>query len=483
MHTTNLKKFKGEIERYLATEQNNFDTKMARLFDSLKIATLLAITKIRKQEGYHAFTLLFTLIHLPFLQIHTVRQLCRKQYLAWSESQKDALYRFKNRGYRWRSFLYKVLQHLVDILELERVALEDKYFILDDTILAKRGKKMENVSYVFDHNLNRSRLGYNLLALGLFTGKSFFPVDFSFRLGKKTDPRTPVKIGDPRSISGQMSFEAKHINKVDLAVRMLQRAWDAGFRAGYVLFDSWFAWPKTIQAIQRIDPRLHVICRLKKSKVRYLYQGKSYTLDELYQKVRHHVRKDARLGIPLKRVTVQFSDGGPPVAVVFTRGYTEPDAEPTAGAQKQKEPHWVAFLSTDTSLHSSTIIRKYTKRWTVEVFFKESKQLLGLGKEQAQEFNAQVFSVAAVWLRYNLLSFLNQNENHPDTLGVLFDQIAEASALATYSQRLWEFFSGLFRISFAALFDIFRIEEDFSSYFDVIAQALSDFLPLEGCET
>jgi hypothetical protein len=483
MNTTNLKKFKGEIEQYLATEQKTFDTKMARLFDSLRIGTLLALTKIRKQEGYHAFSLLFTLINLPFLQIRTVRQLCRRQYFNWSESQKDTLYRFKSRGYRWRSFLYKVLQRLVEILALEKLALEEKHFIIDDTILAKRGKKMENVSYVYDHNQNRSLLGYNLVALGLFTGKSFFPVDFSFRFGKKRDPRSPVKIGDPRRISGQMSFEAAHHTKIDLALQMIQRAWSAGIRAGYVLFDSWFAWPKVIEKIRSIDPELHVICRLKKSKVRYLYQGKPYTLEELYQKVRHGMHKDSRLGILLKRISVQLPDGGPTVALVFTRGYKEPEAEQPAGSRKNKEPHWVAFLSTDTSLHSSTIIKKYTKRWTVEVFFKECKQLLGLGKEQAQVFNAQVFSVTAVWLRYNLLSFLNQNENYPDTLGVLFDQIAEASSLVTYSQRLWEFFSGLFRISFATLFDLFKIEEDFSSYFDVISQALSDLSPLRGCET
>jgi len=278
-----------------------------------------------------------------------------------------------------------------------------------------------------------------------------------------------------------MSFEAAHQNKIDLALQMIHRAWSAGIRAGYVLFDSWFAWPETIQAIRNIDPALHVICRLKRSKVRYLYQGKPYTLEDLYQKIRHRMRKDARLGILCKRMSVQLTDGGPTVALVFTRGYQEP--EQPAGARKNKKPHWVAFLSTDTSLQSSTIIKKYTKRWTVEVFFKECKQLLGLGKEQAQEFNAQVFSVSAVWLRYNLLSYLNHNENYPDTLGVLFDQIADASSLVTYSQRLWEFFSGLFRISFATLFDLFKIEEDFPSYVDVIGQALSDFLPLRGCET
>jgi IS4 transposase len=53
------------------------------------------------------------------------------------------------------------------------------------------------------------------------------------------------------------------------------------------------------------------------------------------------------------------------------------------------------------------VIKKYTKRWAIEVFFKESKQLLGLGKEQSNSFQAQVFSATTSFIRYNLLVYLN----------------------------------------------------------------------------
>ena len=39
------------------------------------------------------------------------------------------------------------------------------------------------------------------------------------------------KIGNPRSISGQTSYEAKHIGKVDLALQMIQKAFDSGILA------------------------------------------------------------------------------------------------------------------------------------------------------------------------------------------------------------------------------------------------------------
>jgi hypothetical protein len=50
-----------------------------------------------------------------------------------------------------------------------------------------------------------------------------------------------------------MNFEAKHYGKLDLALQMIQRPFYPGIRAGYVLFDSWYAWPAFIKAIRRIS--------------------------------------------------------------------------------------------------------------------------------------------------------------------------------------------------------------------------------------
>ncbi len=66
---------------------------------------------------------------------------------------------------------------------------EWRYFVIDDTILNKLGKKIENVSYIFDHNLGRSVLGFSIVTLGLFTGTSFYPLDFAYRFGKKRDAK------------------------------------------------------------------------------------------------------------------------------------------------------------------------------------------------------------------------------------------------------------------------------------------------------
>ena len=285
MHTTNFKKFKGEIENYLAKEKNIFESQIDRVFRMLHLKTQLNRAKIRKKDGYHAAHLLLILTLLPLLRIPTVHSFCQKRWYHWCVARKDAFYRFKQAPSRWRSFMYQVLIKISDMLEFKKYPLDERYFVIDDTPIPKRGRSIENVSFIYDHNLGRSVLGFSIVTLGLFTGQNFYPIDFAYRFGKTRHSKSPEeKIGDPRSISGQMSYEAKHQGKVELALEMVQRAFGRGIHAGYVLFDSWYAWPSLINAIRNINSHLHVICRLKDSKVLYEYKGKRYRLSELYQK-------------------------------------------------------------------------------------------------------------------------------------------------------------------------------------------------------
>jgi len=483
MDSTNCRKFKGEIEKYLCKKKNIFESRMDRVFRMLNIKTKLNQTKIRKKDGYHASHLLFIVSLLPLLRIPTIHSFCRKQWYQWCLARKDAFYRFKRNPSRWRSFMYTIIIKISETLHFEKYPLQERFFVIDDSPLPKRGKNIENVSFIYDHNVGRSVLGFSIVTLGLFTGENFYPVDFAYRFGKRRHPKSPEeKIGDPRSISGQMSYEAKHQGKVALALQMVQRAVDRGIRARYVLFDSWYAWPSLINSIRDVDSNLHVICRLKDGKIPYQYKGKTYRLSQLYGKVKSGLRKDSRTGLLVKRVRVKLLGSEEESVIVFAKGYLEPEDDTLKGKNKDKEPKWVAFLSTDTALHSSTIVKNYIKRWTIEVCFKECKQLLGLGREQSNNFNAQVFSTTASFLRYNLLNFLNEKENC-HCFGDLFQDLVDESATITYANRLWDFFRGLFRVAISKIFDLFKIEEQCSSYLDAFTQVLCASKPFRGCET
>ena len=483
MLTRNCRNFKGEIEHYLKNGRNVFDSKIDGVFQSLKFKTWLCRANIKKQEGYHAAHVLFILFMLPLLQIKTVHSFCRKQWRQWSICKKDTYYRFKqNTNYRWRAFMNGINHEIFKKAGINHLPQESLCFVIDDTIIQKTGRKIENVTYIHDHNLGRSVLGFCIVTLGLFTGNAFYPLDYAYFFSNKKNAKTPEKIGDPRSSSGSRSYEAKHYTKLELALSMIRKTVKGGILPGYVLFDSWYSWPWFIQAIRNIHRGIHVVCRLKNSNVRYEYKGRKYRLSKLYQKVRNGFRKDIRTGLLLKRITVTLPDSDDPMVIVFSKGYKEPALETVKGKKKEKESSWVAFLCTNPKLHSSSIIQKYIKRWPIEVCFKECKQMLGLGKDQSNDFNGQVCSTSLSFLRYNCLNYLNVAENY-STMGGLFESLTDDAAIKSYSIRLWEFFRGLFYVSFSKIFALFEIEEDFQAYFEAIEQALTGFTPIQGCET
>ena len=171
-----------------------------------------------------------------------------------------------------------------------------------------------------------------------------------------------------------------------------------------------------------------------------------------------------------------------PILIVFVKGYKEPEESETKGKKVQTEPKWVAFLSTDTRLQASTVIKKYTKRWACEVFFKESKQLLYLGKDSSNSFQSQVCATTISFIRYAIINYLNAKEHHMG-VGPLFEELVDKTATFTYAQRIWQFFKGLFEISFSKIFELFEIEDDFQSFFDTLNHSVSRFAPIQGCET
>ena len=181
MYSIKCKKFKGEIEAYLAKEKNIFESRMDQVFRMLSIKTKLNQAKIRKKDGYHTSQILFILNLLPLLRIPTIHSFCLKKWTHWCSAQKDAFYRFQRNPSRWRSFMYLILIAISEKLHFDKHPLKDRYFVIDDSPIPKRGKNIENVSFIYDHSVGKTFLGYCIVTLGLFTGENFYPLDFAFK--------------------------------------------------------------------------------------------------------------------------------------------------------------------------------------------------------------------------------------------------------------------------------------------------------------
>jgi len=112
---------------------------------------------------------------------------------------------------------------------------------------------------------------------------------------------------------------------------------------------------------------------------------------------------------------------------------------------------WKIFVATDTNLSFIQVIEIYQIRWSIEVFFKEAKQLLGLGKCQSNNFDGQIADTTITMIQHILLT-LKYRFNHYESKGALFKEIEETIIQHRLNERLWALFVELVAI-IESLFD------------------------------
>lgn len=480
MHNRKIVRFQGQIETALKNFLTDLELRIKELFAVLHIQSHLTAAGIRKCEGFSPRHLLFVLTNLVFLHIKTVHDLLHRPLQSLFLAQKDAFYRFKKAEWSWGPFYWRFLAYLGKRLRWSETA-RDNSFILDTSALPKRGKRLENLSFVYDHSQGKTVKGYEILTLGLLTPRNFYPVNFGHHFSHTAPAEAPE--ARPRKARGDLARrlkEAQELTKPALALKMLKKALVQGLPALYLLVDAWFTSPKFCQGVK--DLGLHVIGRVKRDQTLYYGDGTSYTLDQLYQAHKHLLVKVPNLGLSLLRVPVTCGNGLKG-AIIFTKGYKEPHLETRPGGKIKAEPSWAAFFTTDLSLTAAQVVQKYLGRWSIEVFFKEAKQRLGLGQEQGRSFAAQVYSVTQAFFRYSLLAYLLEHDEQSQTIGDLFRQLEEETGKLTYLERLWRYLVTFMKSVLNTLAQFSDPGPRFRAYLDAITNTFNRFSPLQGCET
>ena len=480
MNTRKLATFQGQIETVLKLSLADLDLRVRKLFKVLRIKSHLTSAEIRKWDGYAPIHLMFVLVNLVFVHVSSVHDLTKRFVATFYKAQKDTFYRFKNGEWAWRPFYWRFIKHLGIKLNWSESA-EENCFIVDTSVLAKRGKKIEHVSFVYDHNQKKTVNGYELVSLGLITPTNFYPLDFSYRFSsRRYQGAQDATVLKPTGSVAKRISEAQNLTKPELAVKMLKEALAKGISARYLLIDSWFTSPKLFKKV--LGLKLHVIGRLKDTKTLYRYDNQRLRLSKLYQITKDSLVKDPELGCLLSSAPV-LCGNGVEGTIVFVKGYKEPELDSTQGQRKTPEPKWVAFFSTDPKLSGREVVKKYILRWSIEIFFKEAKQRLGLGKEQSRSFAAQIFSVTQAFVRYSMLAYLLEQEPSQSTIGDMFHQIEQETGTVIFFERLWDYFCLFLRRCLDTLAQFFDLGPGFRNYIDAICSAVNAFEPLKGCET
>jgi hypothetical protein len=310
------------------------------------------------------------------------------------------------------------------------------------------------VSYHHDHTTNRTKLGYQMLQIGYHNGARFYPLDAGFHTSEKR-PNEKLKEVDKRTNGWKRRMETFE-KKTDLLIRMIGRCWQNGISARFVLFDSWFACDKVISEILAIG--YGVICRLKRNRTRYSYKGQSLTLAQLWHNVaRHELRWISSWQVKAAILQVELPQAGK-VSIVFVRW---------------SKKNWHAFLCTEADMEIAEILDYYSRRWAIECYFRDCKQLLGLGKGQSENFDAVIALASIVMIRYLILVYVLAKRQISGPIGPLFRELARDHLQLALIQSIWTRIRQVLMLS-SQLFSTNSESEQFFYLLDVLENSFSD---------
>lgn len=426
------------------------DNLFADLWKRLHLATLLQRAGFRKRSGVAVNEVVYLLLLWVWLKVDSVGMFSRQSLQCFSDARKDVLYDYlKREDVNWRRLHGQVARQVVMAHQLN--AQETKAFVLDDSVKIRHGKKMAGVSRHFDHLTGRTVMGQQTLTLGYVGDEFFLPLDSDLFISQKQIQGCTQDLSDGRCVAAKRFRDSLHKSKPEMAAAMVKRALTQGFNADYLLADAWFGNKTTLRLTQTCD--LTAILRMKKDKTKYRYryyaqgqpQSVMATAQDLYrQQVRKQWQAIPATAYQSKVLDVELNlaelaDDTPQwvaYRLLFVRGTTGDDK-----AQSGKHD-WALFLTTDTSMSPANLLEIYALRWRIEVYFKESKQHLGLLKEQTSSFASHIASIHLAAIRFCLLACAQQELSGRPVSSVR-NQLVEGLVNLSFAKRLWSLFRAL----------------------------------------
>jgi hypothetical protein len=418
----------SELESVLCNDEKTNEG-ILHFFSAFRIGRLLSSFNSFKSKGFDVSVLLLSLLMFRLRR----ESICRMQNRCknFLESIDDnTFYRLMNNQWMdWRKLLLGFAKQFAWHVKVkcDRVS-GTTCFVLDDTDIEKTGKTIEFIGRVFNHVTKLYPLGFKMLLLGFWDGKTLVATDFSlhrekgqkgtYGLSKKELKSQFKKKRDSKS-PGHKRVEELDMKKGEVAVSMLRRAVKNGFVASYVLMDSWFVNDYMIKSVRSIKKgAMHLLGTCKIDRRKYLVGRKELNAHQLI--VKNH-RKDSKYSRKYKSVYIPMvvDYKGEKVRLFFIKYNNAKD--------------WTLLLTTDLALSFTQAIELYQIRWTIEVLFKECKQYLRLGASQNTDFDGQIADATIILVTHTILSLQKRFSSY-ETMGELFRE----TQLHLLELTLWE---------------------------------------------
>jgi hypothetical protein len=223
------------------------------------------------------------------------------------------------------------------------------------------------------------------------------------------------------------------MSKTKSVINMLARAVRRGFEFDYVLFDSWFFSKEILTRIESFRTKgikLIAMVKMGKSLYRDCLSGKEMNADGLRKRYKDKAKRNRKFNARYIRVPVWYDNRR--VNLFFVK----------LGSGNK----WKVFLTNDLEIGFNKLMETYHIRWSCEVFFKDAKQHLQLGKCQCNNFDSQIGAITLAMMQYMML-LLYKQMHFGKSLGSIFDLLssqAEEENITRYLLEIfWEIVNGI----------------------------------------
>jgi len=312
------------------------------------------------------------------------------------------------------NILSKVLKfYTMMILQLLKKSDEAIYFIIDDTTNKKRGKHILAAFSFFDHTSKQYIWGQQLVCSIIEYRGIVIPFAIEVYIPKESVKETEKTFKKKTTIASEMIKEFETEEKQSTCGGV------------FVVADTYYACSSILELCRQ--KKYNFVSMLKTNRVLYLNNlptdkaGKQMNV-QLYTKryfKKRNKNRVIKIGSNKYQVHSQKAvlKSGGAVKLVCTRSTSHCTVK--------------VIFTTNAALPIESILTAYQKRWSIEVFFKMSKQYLGLKAYQNRNLKAIESAVRLSLISYNLLTHVFINEKRAQGKRLTENNLAQFSVLST----------------------------------------------------
>jgi SRSO17 transposase len=251
--------------------------------------------------------------------------------------------------------------------------------ILDDHRIAKRGRKMDRLSKIWDHKQQKFVHGH----IVLFAAICFRGIVMPIRL----------HLQKPKGQPGP-----RYRKLTDLAAEMVRQFEPPAGLKVHVLFDAFYLCPQVVRACEARGFTWFSVASKNRRFRRDGEKGKGRKIADLAPGlIRHHGRF----------VRMKRSRGTARLKIALVDGYLSRIGRVRMVVSKRPQETWkttIAIVTNATGTDARAIVAIYERRWNIEVLFKDLEQSLGLSDYQMLHERAIVNHLHLVCLAHLLLT-------------------------------------------------------------------------------